>query len=104
MLTKVLRRGLVRPGVCARPRAADALRSRRCVATASSAPGSVPAADATAAQGQLALLTAELDRLAPRFEVDAQAVRVLRTPADFYETLKVGESATRQEGRGLMAW
>lgn len=37
----------------------------------------------------LASLTSELDRLSPRFEVQPQQIEILKTPAEFYETLKV---------------
>ncbi|KAK7728085.1 CDP-diacylglycerol--glycerol-3-phosphate 3-phosphatidyltransferase [Botryosphaeria dothidea] len=36
----------------------------------------------------LASLTSELDRLSPRFEVQPQQIEILKTPAEFYETLK----------------
>jgi hypothetical protein len=31
----------------------------------------------------------ELDRIAPSFPIDGSQIRVLQTPAEFYETLKV---------------
>lgn len=34
-------------------------------------------------------LTDELDRLAPRFDVEASQIKILETPSEFYETLKV---------------
>lgn len=37
----------------------------------------------------LGTLTGELDKLAPRFEVNASQIRILRAPGEFYETLKV---------------
>ncbi|KAH0537380.1 hypothetical protein FGG08_005822 [Glutinoglossum americanum] len=39
-------------------------------------------------------LTSELDRIAPRFDIHASQVRILQTPTEFYDTLKV--SAIRQ--------
>jgi hypothetical protein len=35
-------------------------------------------------------LTIELDRIAPRFDIHASQVRILQTPTEFYDTLKVG--------------
>lgn len=37
----------------------------------------------------LGTLTGELDKLAPRFEIRANQIRILRAPEEFYETLKV---------------
>ena len=39
----------------------------------------------------LRALTDELDRLTPRFDIEASQIHVLKTPTDFYETLKVWE-------------
>lgn len=39
--------------------------------------------------GLLAPLVSELDRMAPSFDIRGEQVRILQTPADFYETLKV---------------
>ncbi|KZF19172.1 CDP-diacylglycerol-glycerol-3-phosphate 3-phosphatidyltransferase [Xylona heveae TC161] len=36
----------------------------------------------------LAGLTSELDRIAPRFDIEASQVQIIRTPSQFYETLK----------------
>ncbi|KAI1173467.1 hypothetical protein F4777DRAFT_600585 [Nemania sp. FL0916] len=38
--------------------------------------------------GLLAPFTSELDRLAPSFEISASQIQIIRSPADFYETLK----------------
>lgn len=37
----------------------------------------------------LATFTEELDKIAPRFDIRGDQVKVLRTPSEFYETLKV---------------
>jgi CDP-diacylglycerol---glycerol-3-phosphate 3-phosphatidyltransferase len=37
----------------------------------------------------LAAFTEELDKIAPRFDIRGDQVKVLRTPDEFYETLKV---------------
>jgi hypothetical protein len=52
-------------------------------ATASS-PGSSHAA------GTLAPIVTELDRLAPSFDINGDRIHVIKTPSDFYNTLKVG--------------
>ncbi|TGZ83172.1 hypothetical protein EX30DRAFT_339383 [Ascodesmis nigricans] len=60
--------------------------SKRFIATSTAAPPSTTAAASKASA--LGLLTAELDKIAPRFEVDANSIRIIRTPSDFYSTLK----------------
>ncbi len=40
----------------------------------------------------LAPLLSDLDRIAPSFQIHGSQIRVLRTPSDFYETLKVRDS------------
>jgi hypothetical protein len=47
-------------------------------------PGSAPMSSA----GMLAPFTAELDRIAPSFKINGSQIRVLQSPAEFYETLK----------------
>jgi hypothetical protein len=47
------------------------------------------ASQATAPGPSIRALSDELDRLAPRFDVDASQIKILRTPTEFYETLKV---------------
>ena len=37
----------------------------------------------------LGAFTNELDKIAPKFEIHGSQIQVLRTPAEFYETLKV---------------
>jgi CDP-diacylglycerol---glycerol-3-phosphate 3-phosphatidyltransferase len=39
--------------------------------------------------GALAPFVTELDRLAPSFDVRGEQIQIIRTPAEFYETLKV---------------
>lgn len=45
----------------------------------------------------LATINADLDRLAPRFEVKPEQIEILKTPAEFYETLKdkISKARTR---------
>lgn len=42
--------------------------------------------------GALAPFVNELDRLAPSFDIRGEQIRVIQTPAEFYETLKVGDT------------
>jgi len=35
-------------------------------------------------------LTDELDRIAPRFDIDGRDIEILKEPSDFFEALKVG--------------
>jgi CDP-diacylglycerol--glycerol-3-phosphate 3-phosphatidyltransferase len=42
--------------------------------------------------GALAPFVTELDRLAPSFDVRGEQIQIIRTPAEFYETLKVGST------------
>lgn len=52
------------------------------------APGAPSSSPGTA--GMLAPFFGELDRIAPSFKVDGSQIHILRTPTEFYETLKVG--------------
>jgi CDP-diacylglycerol--glycerol-3-phosphate 3-phosphatidyltransferase len=38
----------------------------------------------------LATITTDLDKIAPRFEIQPEQIQIIQTPAEFYETLKVG--------------
>jgi hypothetical protein len=38
----------------------------------------------------LATITTDLDKIAPRFEIHPEQIEIIQTPAEFYETLKVG--------------
>lgn len=49
-----------------------------------------PVSHGTSLAPGLGVFTNELDRIAPKFEIAGSQVRILRTPAEFYETLKVG--------------
>lgn len=52
--------------------------------------GGVPtASSSTNGAGALTPFVAELDRLAPSFDVRGEQIQIIRTPAQFYETLKV---------------
>ncbi|OBT48332.1 hypothetical protein VE00_01185 [Pseudogymnoascus sp. WSF 3629] len=67
------------------PRAA---KGRRYSTASSSVSGG--GVQSTAGQGapMLAAFTEELDKIAPRFDIRGDQVKVLRTPSEFYETLK----------------
>lgn len=43
----------------------------------------------TTTHGVLAPFTSELDKIAPSFQINGSQIEILKTPADFYETLKV---------------
>jgi CDP-diacylglycerol--glycerol-3-phosphate 3-phosphatidyltransferase len=47
-------------------------------------------ASSSSPASMLGAFTNELDRIAPKFEVQGSQIQLLRTPAEFYETLKVG--------------
>lgn len=58
-----------------------------------------PGTQSTAGQMPvLAAFTEELDRIAPRFDIKGEQVTVLRTPEEFYETLKVRGRETSLNG------
>lgn len=62
---------------------------RRICARNFSAHTGTGATAAASAPSPLAGITAELDRIAPRFEVPASQIHIIDTPANFYSTLKV---------------
>jgi hypothetical protein len=41
----------------------------------------------------LATITTDLDKIAPRFEIQPEQVTIIQTPTEFYETLKVGATS-----------
>ena len=57
---------------------------RNYAASAGAAPAPAPSS-----MGMLAPMVTELDRMAPSFDIRGANIRVIKTPADFYETLKV---------------
>ncbi|KAI2634033.1 hypothetical protein GGS21DRAFT_543946 [Xylaria nigripes] len=56
--------------------------------------GAAPVGSATNSAGMLAPFASELDRIAPSFRINGSQIHIIRSPADFYETLKI---ATLQE-------
>ena len=84
-----------------RPRAArlpQRVQRRRCSAQSAPAPAQ---AQAQAQAGALAPFVSELDRLAPSFDVKGEDVRIIKTPAELYETLK--ENIRSAERRVFLA-
>lgn len=53
---------------------------------ASSAPAGSPASSAA----MLAPFVNELDKIAPSFKVNGSQIQIIKSPSDFYDTLKVG--------------
>jgi CDP-diacylglycerol--glycerol-3-phosphate 3-phosphatidyltransferase len=60
--------------------------SRRYSSSTASAITTSPAPQAS----MLGAFTNELDRIAPRFEIHGSQIEILRSPSEFYETMKVG--------------
>ncbi|KAK2002037.1 hypothetical protein LX36DRAFT_569071 [Colletotrichum falcatum] len=50
--------------------------------------GTPPASNSGSAAGMLAPFTNELDKIAPSFSVNGSQIQIIRSPVDFYETLK----------------
>jgi hypothetical protein len=44
----------------------------------------------------LATITSDLDRIAPRFEMQPEQIEIIQTPTEFYQTLKVGGTSFLQ--------
>lgn len=64
------------------------MKATRRYSTANASPmaASTPQSQAS----MLATITTDLDKIAPRFEIQPDQVQIIKTPAEFYETLKVG--------------
>ena len=52
-------------------------------------------ANSSSTATMLGAFTNELDRIAPKFEIQGSQIQILRTPSEFYETLKVRSSITQ---------
>jgi len=61
----------------------------RGYASSSNVTGSFSGSSAQSGFAIFAPLTNELDKICPRFEIDAEDIDVLRGPVEFYEALKV---------------
>lgn len=59
-----------------------------------------PSSNATSVSS-FGAFTNELDRIAPRFEIHGSQIKILRTPAEFYETLKVWKHS-QESGEGMV--
>lgn len=55
-------------------------------------PSSAAATDVQSPIAALGSLTSELDKLSPRFDIDASQYQILQSPTEFFETLKVNMS------------
>ncbi len=66
-----------------------------------STPASGAPQASTSNAGMLAPFTNELDRIAPSFKINGSQIKVLQTPAEFYETLK--DKIRNAEGRIFLA-
>ncbi|GKT84757.1 CDP-diacylglycerol-glycerol-3-phosphate 3-phosphatidyltransferase [Colletotrichum tofieldiae] len=51
--------------------------------------GTPSASSSGSTAGMLAPFANELDKIAPSFSINGSQIQIIRTPADFYETLKV---------------
>lgn len=68
------------------PRTRPAQCARRYSSTSAPSMGS-PAPQSHASM--LATITTDLDKIAPHFEIQPEQIEILKTPTEFYETLKV---------------
>ncbi|KAL0943744.1 uncharacterized protein CTRU02_201631 [Colletotrichum truncatum] len=60
----------------------------QCRRFAMPAAGAPTASSSGSAAGMLAPFASELDKIAPSFSINGSQIRIIKTPADFYETLK----------------
>ena len=74
---------------CCRVTGRSSRSTRRYAST--SAPSMNPSAPQSQAS-MLATITTDLDNIAPRFEIAPEKIRIIKTPTEFYETLKVSTS------------
>lgn len=74
----------IRPALCRPSLRCGKAQRRRYSMPASAAPTGSPSSSA----GILAPFTNELDKIAPSFRIHGSRVQVIKTPTDFYETLK----------------
>ncbi|KAI0453571.1 hypothetical protein F5B21DRAFT_525725 [Xylaria acuta] len=62
--------------------------ARQCRRRYSMPASSASVGGATGSVGMLAPFTNELDRLAPSFEINGSQIQIIKSPSDFYDTLK----------------
>lgn len=63
--------------------------------------GPVSSASSTSSSGMLAPITNELDKIAPSFNISGSQIQIIKTPNDFYETLKVGGMFVKVKVNGI---
>ncbi|TRX88267.1 hypothetical protein FHL15_010834 [Xylaria flabelliformis] len=66
--------------------------TRQCRRRYSMPSSPAPVGSSTSSVGMLAPFTNELDRLAPSFKINGSQIQIIKSPTDFYETLKVAWS------------
>src|SRR5271168_3903015 len=64
----------------------------------STSPSSVAGVYESSPAGMLGAFTNELDRIAPKFEIQGSQIHILRSPSEFYETLKVSSNGIHPRG------
>jgi len=72
-----------------RPRISYHLPSHRTAYSTSTSSLSATAANGSPPASILGIFTNELDKIAPKFEIHGSQIQILRSPAEFYDTLKV---------------
>ncbi|KAG6300684.1 hypothetical protein E4U09_006432 [Claviceps aff. purpurea] len=87
MFARACTRCVVRPRSALRTNTVSSRVQRRAYGTAPGSTASTTHANGLSA-GSLAPLVSELDRMAPSFDIRGEDVCIIRSPADFYETLK----------------
>ncbi|KAK7532703.1 hypothetical protein IWX49DRAFT_625407 [Phyllosticta citricarpa] len=93
-------RGIVRCACLRSPahslnRAASGAQAVKRYSSSSATAASSPAA-AQSGASLLGSLTTELDKISPRFEVQPEQIEILKTPSEFYETLKTKISTAQR--------
>ncbi|CUS10912.1 unnamed protein product [Tuber aestivum] len=86
MIAVTLRDSFLRPAFCL-PRCRIFSHSRRSFSSSNSTLHPT-ASISSPTSSVLGSLTGELDRLAPRFEIQANKIRIMKTPSEFYAVLK----------------
>lgn len=82
----VVRCSLLRGSLCGKSTPILRAASRRY--STHTPPPATSCGNASSGASPLAAFTTELDKIAPRFEINGEQITVLKDPVDFYETLK----------------
>lgn len=77
----------LRPSIC-RPSFRPTMRGSKPQCRPYSTPTPGPSSSGSSSAAVLAPFIGELDRIAPSFQINGSQIRVLKTPSEFYETLK----------------